>query len=220
MTSQSFIDRMELPQTLPVFPLYGVVLLPTARLPLNVFEPRYLQMVQDALATPTRMIGVIQPSEIEKPGDAPPKLYKVGCAGRITSFNETEDGRFLINLTGISRFSVRNEVEAALPYRVVTPDWDKYVADFDEAADEDVDRKQLLAVLQNYFKTHDIAADWQAVQGTPVDALVSSLVMICPLSASEKQALLESKNLQARADMLMTILSMDNFSRSEGESRH
>ena len=211
---------MELPQTLPVFPLYGVVLLPTARLPLNVFEPRYLQMVQDALATPTRMIGVIQPSEIEKPGDAPPKLYKVGCAGRITSFNETEDGRFLINLTGISRFSVRNEVEAALPYRVVTPDWDKYVADFDEAADEDVDRKQLLAVLQNYFKTHDIAADWQAVQGTPVDALVSSLVMICPLSASEKQALLESKNLQARADMLMTILSMDNFSRSEGESRH
>ena len=220
MTSQSFIDRMELPQTLPVFPLYGVVLLPTARLPLNVFEPRYLQMVQDALATPTRMIGVIQPSEIEKPGDAPPKLYKVGCAGRITSFNETEDGRFLINLTGISRFSVRNVVEAALPYRVVTPDWDKYVADFDEAADEDVDRKQLLAVLQNYFKTHDIAADWQAVQGTPVDALVSSLVMICPLSASEKQALLESKNLQARADMLMTILSMDNFSRSEGESRH
>ena len=214
---RSFIEKSGLPDILPVFPLQGVVMLPQSRLPLNVFEPRYMSMVQDVLGSPARMIGVIQPTEMERPGDAPPRLYQVGCAGRITSFNETEDGRFLINLTGVCRFAVAHELETALPYRSVKVDWDKYQSDFEEVRDEDVDRKRLTDVLQNYFRTHEIAADWNAVQGTPTDALISSLVMICPLSPSEKQALLESKNLQSRADMLMTLLSMANFNRPDGE---
>ena len=220
-TSFTWFDPDTMPDKLAVFPLSGVILLPRARLPLNVFEPRYLSMVQDVLGMPGRMIGIVQPSDVTTPGNAEPKLYNVGCVGRITSFNETEDGRFLISLTGVCRFAVREELDVKLPYRMVKPDWSAYADDFDEPADEEIDRDRLMEAIKRYFKMHDIAADWTAVQGTPTDALIASLVMIAPLAPNEKQALLESPNLNSRAEMLTTLMEMAIFPRGEAEgSKH
>jgi Lon protease-like protein len=209
-------DPSALPKTLPVFPLSGVVLLPQARLPLNVFEPRYLALVQDVLGQPNRMMGIIQPSEAEAPG-RPPQLYSVGCAGRVTSFTETEDGRFLISLTGACRFAVVEEVKTPGPYRIVRPDWQNFLYDLDPSDEGEIDRKRLIAVLQDYFRLQEIPADWNAIQNTSDDMLISSLVMICPLAPNEKQALLEAPDLQARADMLVALLEMAAFPQSESE---
>ncbi|HEU0118116.1 MAG TPA: LON peptidase substrate-binding domain-containing protein [Alphaproteobacteria bacterium] len=196
-----------LPTEIPIFPLPGVILLPRAKLPLNIFEPRYLAMIDDVLAQ-GRLIGMIQPNAPEGQDDGTPPIYKVGCAGRITSFNETEDGRFLIGLTGVCRFSVINELPADKPYRRARVDWQSFIDDIHETEDNDFDRKRLMSILQNYFKMQGIAADWNAVQNTPNDLLISSLTMICPLATNEKQALLEAPNLQARADMLVALLEM------------
>jgi Lon protease-like protein len=211
-----------LPDTIPLFPLSGVVLLPHARLPLNIFEPRYLSMIDDVLGQ-GRIIGMIQPST---PGlvtdgqeSSAPSLYSIGCAGRITSFNETEDGRFLLGLTGLCRFTVKDELPMGdKPYRRASVDWQKFLADMHEADDHEIDRKRLSAVLQHYFKLQGIAADWNAVQNTPNDLLISSLVMICPLAPNEKQALLEAPNLHARADMLMALLEMASMPQAETET--
>lgn len=221
-TSMNWIDADHLPERLPIFPLSGIVLLPRARLPLNVFEPRYLTMTQDVLAMPERMIGIVQPSELNPMGTSEPPLYQVGCAGRITSFNETEDGRFLISLTGISRFIIQDEIDAKLPYRIITPNWAPFSEDFEEMAEDDIDRDRFLEALRRYFKINEIVADWNAVMATPTEPLVSSLVMSSPLAPNEKQALLESPNLVTRTDMLTTLMEMATFPRSEAEggSRH
>jgi Lon protease-like protein len=212
-----------LPEELPVFPLSGVVLLPRSRLPLNVFEHRYLAMVDDALMAPGRLIGIIQPNSPDEADNKAPPLYKVGCAGRINSFSETEDGRYLIGLTGICRFNVLTELPAHKLYRTVRPDWQQYLEDISPLDEVDIDRKRLLPILQSYFKLHGISADWEVVENTETDLLISSLVMICPFAPNEKQALLESPNVTTRANLLMALLEMAMIppqGEVEGGARH
>jgi len=212
----------ELPETLPLLPLSGVILLPQARLPLNIFEPRYMTMIDNTLGQKGRMIGLIQPNILENKDNISPSLYKIGCAGRISSFTETEDGRYLINLTGICRFTILEELPRELPYRTARLDWHSYADDLTPADEADINRKHLIETLENYFKIQGIVADWNAVQNTPSDMLISSLVMICPLPPNEKQALLEASDLKSRAELLKTLLEMASLPQgeSEGSARH
>ena len=210
-----------LPDTLPIFPLAGILLLPRGRLPLNIYEPRYLAMTEAALAN-GRLIGMVQPSIADSQEPYPP-VYHIGCAGRITSFTETEDGRYLISLTGICRFRIAEELPIEHGYRRVKPDWESYLADIGPAEETEIDREKLLDVLRNYFKLHSISADWGAVQNTGNETLVSSLAMICPLAPNEKQALLEAPDLRQRADLLMALLEMASMPQAaevEGAARH
>lgn len=203
---------------LPIFPLTGVLLLPRARLPLNIFEPRYLAMTEDALATSGRLIGMIQPTEPEQPGKPPP-LYSVGCAGRITAFSETDDGRYLITLVGVCRFSIVEELPTVRGYRRVMPDFARWENDL--AADDGdpaIDRQRLLGALRRYFAIHGITADWEAIEQTPDGRLMTTLAMACPFSPQEKQALLESETPAARAAALIAILEMAVLDRPDGES--
>lgn len=210
----------DLPAELPIFPLTGVLLLPRGRLPLNVFERRYLAMTADALGTPVRLIGMIQPLDPENTQRNPP-LYKVGCAGRITSFSETDEGRFLITLAGVCRFAVASELDIVKGYRRVVPRWDDYASDFADAEITDLDRPRLLGALKDYFKLHGIAANWEAIEQTPDERLVTSLAMICPFEPSEKQALLEAGDLTARTALMTTLIEMALLEHSGGEpARH
>ena len=204
-----------LPTILPVFPLSGAVLLPYARLPLNIFEPRYLAMIEDALGK-GRMIGMIQPV-IGDDASAPP-LFSVGCAGRITSFNETDDGRLLIVLTGICRFRVIKELPTTRLYRTVEPDWKPYLTDLSEGEPVEIDRGRLIELLKTYFQKNSISVDWNVVQSAPNDELVPTTIMICPLAPNEKQALLEAENFTARAKMLITLLEMAVMPQAENEA--
>ena len=207
------IDR--LPRELPVFPLPGVLLLPRGRLPLNIFEPRYLTMVEDSLAA-DRMIGMIQPTDPASRAKAP-ALYETGCAGRITSFAETEDGRLLITLTGVCRFVALRELSCERGYRRVLPAWERFAADLDGEACGSIDRDRLLGGLKGYFKTQGISANWDAIEGTPDERLITSLAMICPFEASEKQALLEAPDLMERAKLLIALIEMAILDGHEGD---
>lgn len=194
------------PETLPLFPLAGALLLPGAQLPLNIFEPRYLRMVDDALAG-ARMIGMIQPrdgAELDRP-----PLYAVGCAGRITSFAEADDHRYLITLTGVRRFRVVEELNADTPYRQAKVDWASFP--IDETADlsaEAVDRTRLLEAMRDYLEAEGLKTDWEVVDDAPTDALIASLAMGCPFAPNEKQALLEAESMAARADCLIALMEM------------
>ncbi|HSK38691.1 MAG TPA: LON peptidase substrate-binding domain-containing protein [Arenibaculum sp.] len=206
-----------LPGTLPIFPLADVLLLPRARLPLNVFEPRYLAMVEDAMAAGNRMIGMIQPSD---PGDrsSEPAVYGMGCAGRVTSFSETDDGRYLITLTGTCRFNVAEELATTRGYRRVVPDWSPFESDLDPPGEVELDRPRLVGGLRAYFKQNGLTANWDAVENTPDERLINSLSMICPLSASEKQALLEAPDLGERARLMITMIEMAVFNQNDGNT--
>lgn len=197
----------DLPAVIPLFPLTGTLLLPRRALPLNVFEPRYLAMVEDAIAG-SRLVGMIQP---ERPGDPlpAPKLSGVGCAGRITDFSESGDGRYFITLTGVARFRLRREVTVETPYRQAELDFAAFEADFTPGAGaEAVDRAALLRTLAAYLEANKLEADWDNVKGAPNEALVNGLAMMAPFGAREKQALLEAADLRARADMLVAITEM------------
>jgi Lon protease-like protein len=194
-----------LPASLPLFPLSGVLLLPRGQLPLNIFEPRYLAMTDDALAG-DRMIGMIQPTVPDSPAQNP-ALYKVGCAGRITSFAEMGE-RYLITLTGISRFDLVEEMPTTRGYRRAVPDWTGYGEDLAES-DLDLDRPRLLAGLERYFDRHGLKADWSAVNAAPSEKLVTLVAMLCPFSPAEKQALLESPDFDARGRLLIDLVEMD-----------
>ncbi len=196
----------ELPDTLAVFPLPGVLLLPQGRLPLNIFEPRYLAMTNDALGA-ERLIGMIQPADPADASENPP-LYGVGCAGRITSFSETEDNRFLITLTGVCRFGVGEELALVDGYRRVRPDWSSHAGDLRVPDAAAVPRERLLPPLKAYFTAHDIEVDWQAIEKASSDQLVTSLAMACPFSPGEKQALLEAPRLADRAELMISLLAM------------
>ena len=195
-----------LPSILPIFPLTGVLLLPRGRLPLNIFEPRYLAMTRDALAG-ERLIGMVQPSDPAASASNPP-VYPTGCAGRITSFSETDDGRFLITLTGTSRFRIREELPLLEGYRRVVPDWHEFARDLGNEEEPSFDRERLLRGLKGYFQQHQISADWDAITSVSGERLVSSIAMICPFDPSEKQALLEATDLVERARLLTTIVEM------------
>jgi Lon protease-like protein len=195
-----------LPAILPIFPLAGVLLLPRGRLPLNIFEPRYLAMTRAALGG-ERLIGMVQPTDPGASGSNP-AVYPTGCAGRITSFAETEDGRFLITLTGISRFRIREELPLLQGYRRVVPEWGEFASDLEDGPEPAFDRQRLLRGLRGYFQQHQISADWDAIGSVPGERLVTSVAMICPFEPSEKQALLEASDIDERARMLTAIVEM------------
>ncbi|WGF88376.1 LON peptidase substrate-binding domain-containing protein [Marinivivus vitaminiproducens] len=193
-----------LPGVFPIFPLSGALLLPNGHLPLNIFEPRYLAMTRDAMRT-ERIIGMIQPVG---PDTSPPPVYKTGCAGRITNFRETDDGRYLINLTGVCRFDVLEELDVATPYRQIRADFERFLDDLDPQPPSPGLRDGLLDAVRRYFDTHQISADWDAIHAAPLPGLITSLAMICPFEPSEKQALLEAPSLDARGRVLTTLFEM------------
>jgi Lon protease-like protein len=208
-----------LPASLPIFPLAGVLLLPRGRLPLNIFEPRYLAMIEDALAA-DRLIGMIQPSAEPAPRESPP-LFQTGCAGRIIAFAE-EGTRYLITLLGTCRFNVVEEAMTPRGYRRAVPDWSPYLDDLAETPPAaEIDRARLLVGLKIYFKQHGISADWAAIETTPDERLITSLAMICPFGAPEKQSLLQAPDLPARAKILTGLVEaamLGGF--DDGASRH
>src|SRR6266478_9142438 len=214
-------DATALPSILPIFPLAGVLLLPRGRLPLNIFEPRYLAMTRDAIAG-ERLIGMVQPSDPAAARSNPP-VYPTGCAGRITSFSETEDGRFLITLTGTSRFRIREELPLLEGYRRVAPEWREFARDLESEDEPGFDRDRLLRGLRAYFQHHQISADWDAITSVPGERLVTSIAMICPFEPSEKQALLEAPDLEERARLLTAIVEMAALNQPQdggGSARH
>jgi Lon protease-like protein len=196
----------ELPATLPIFPLAGALLLPKGRLPLNIFEPRYLAMTRDALKG-ERLIGMVQPQESGGDADAP-AVYRTGCAGRLVSFSETDDGRYLIALSGLTRFHIAEELPRDRPYRRITADWQPFRGDFDQAPAGLIDRPRLLAALKPFFERFGIAGDWKSLEGTHDERLVAVLAMACPFRPSEKQALLEAVDLAERARLLTALVEM------------
>ncbi len=202
----------ELPGVVPLFPLPGVLLLPGGRLPLNIFEPRYLAMVRDALAG-ERAIGMIQPCE-EADDVGAAKVYETGCLGRITAFSETDDGRNLITLTGLIRFDVARELPLMEGYRRVTASYGRFRGDLEDGADGAagaagaIDRTRLLETLGFYFEAQGIEADWKAIEETGDAALLTSLAMLCPFAAPEKQALLEAMSVAERARAMTAIMEM------------
>ena len=197
----------DLPRVIPIFPLPGVLLLPRGRLPLNIFEPRYLEMTQDAMAS-HRTIGMIQPADPSASLDAP-EVYATGCAGRITSFQETPDSRFLITLTGVCRFAIVRELEPdGLLYRRVRADYSPFVGDLAAPAPLAVDRERMLPALRSYFEHHGLSADWDAIDRADDEALVICLAMACPFEPGEKQALLECRGESERADTMQALFEM------------
>lgn len=197
----------ELPETLSLFPLSGALLLPRGSLPLNIFEPRYLAMVDDALSG-HRLIGMIQPEIGDDDGDKP-SVYNTGCAGRITSFNETEDGRYLISLTGICRFTIRHEYSVDTPFRQADVDFAPFERDLTPLQSEDaLDRAHLLSALRVYLQAQQLNADWESIEHAPAETLINSLCMICPFDPSEKQALLEAHSVADRAQTLIALIEM------------
>jgi len=209
-------DFTALPATLAIFPLESVLLLPRGELPLNIFEPRYVNMTLDAIAG-DRMIGMVQPS---RPGNDPgPPVYRTGCAGRIVAFRELDDGRLLITLKGLYRFDIQKELPLRRGYRRVTPDWSRYSADMDDPPAQAIDRGRLLRLLKSYFRVQDIQADWKTIEATAEDRLITYLAMACPFEGSEKQALLEAPTLVERSEVLMTLLEMAVHSAPAESSR-
>ncbi len=197
------------PPVVPLFPLGGALLLPRGQLPLNIFEPRYLAMFDDALRT-HRLIGIIQP-DADEPDNMPvPALYQVGCTGRITQFSETGDGRYLLTLTGVCRFRILQELTVATPYRQANVTYEPYVIDFTaRAGEEGVDRAGLVKTLRDFAKAHDLKIDWKSVNDAPNEALVNALAMMSPFGPREKQALLEAVDLKARTEVLVAITQIE-----------
>jgi Lon protease-like protein len=204
-------EPIALPDILPIFPLTGILLLPRGRLPLNIFEPRYLAMTRDALGG-ARLIGMVQPSDPQddnRGGGGPnPAVYPVGCAGRVTQFSETDDGRFLVTLTGVSRFRIREELPLLDGYRRIVPDWRPFAHDRERPGKPEFDRERLIRGLKSYFAQRQIQADFDAIEKAPGEYLVTSLAMACPFAPSEKQALLEAADPDERARLLTTLVEM------------
>lgn len=206
----------DLPDTIPIFPLDGALLLPRSRLPLHVFEPRYLQMVEDALKTSGRLIGMVQPNVI--PGRDGTGLHTIGCAGRMTQFSETEDGRYMITLAGVSRFRVVNEVDGFTPYRRCEIDWSGFDRDLgEEEVDDGFHRKVFLDALGRYFDVRGLSADWEALKEADDELLINSLSMMLDFDAEDKQALLEAPSLSTRRETLVTLIEYALRGGGEGE---
>ncbi|MEM7743044.1 MAG: LON peptidase substrate-binding domain-containing protein [Pseudomonadota bacterium] len=201
----------DLPEIIPVFPLPGAVLLPRGRLPLNIFEPRYLAMLDDMLKSEHRLIGMLQPFES---GEQPPRLHSIGCAGRVTSLSETDDGRYLIVLSGVARFRVREELEGFTPYRRVAAGWTDFHSDLNADDEiEDFDRSRFMSILKRYFEAAKLSSDWDAMRDAEPEMLVNSLSMMCPFAVEEKQALLEAPQLSDRVETLTALME---FAIAEG----
>lgn len=212
----ALIDRyrspQDLPNRIPVFPLRGAILLPRAELPLNVFEPRYLEMVEEALRG-DRVIGIIQPGEtgeaVESPDGKDVGLKRIGCLGRLTAYQELPDGRLRINLSGIARFVVLREEETQKPFRIVVPNYAEFGCDFapDETT-ENLDRAEMMRVLKAYLAMRNLDVDWNAVTRAPLEPLINGLASMSPFGPEEKQALLEARTLEDRASVLIALAEM------------
>ena len=206
----SYRGPSDLPPVIPVFPLAGALLLPRGQMPLNIFEPRYLAMIDDALADRHRLIGMIQPNGANPGADDKPNLYKTGCAGRITQLAESGDGRYLLQLTGVSRFRIEDELHVSTPFRQCHVDYAPFADDFvARHGEDDVDRKAVLAALSDFLKANKLKADWDGIQNAPNEALVNALAMMSPYGSAEKQALLEAPNLKTRAEILVAITEIE-----------
>ncbi len=206
MTRHGYRKISELPDTIAVFPLAGALLFPRWSLPLNIFEPRYLNMIDDAMSG-SRMLGMVQPVDDDK---LKPGLARVGCAGRITSYSETEDGRYLINLTGVCRFSTGDELDVKTPYRKINPHWADYAADLTPPDTSRLpDRDHLASALKKYVASNEMDVDWEAVESAPIETLVNALSAGCPFAPMEKQALLEARDVCGRCEALIALLDMD-----------
>lgn len=198
------IRAADLPETVAVFPLPGALLLPRARLPLHVFEPRYLQMLEDALKTPQRLIGMVQPCP-HPSGEG--GLHAIGCAGRVTQFSETEDGRYLITLTGQSRFRVLSEVDGFAPYRRAAVSWEGFDRDLGRGErDPGLDRGLFRGLLERYFSARNLSADWETLDQAEDELLINSLSMMLDFAPEDKQALLEAPSLSTRRETLVTLI--------------
>ena len=195
----------DLPATIPIFPLPGALLLPRARLPLHIFEPRYLAMIEDTMKTPARLIGMIQP--YDAPGAAG-KLHAIGCAGRLTAFSETEDGRYMITLSGKSRFRVSREVEGGFtPYRRCEVSWAGFERDLGPAEkDKGFNRKVFMDQLNRFFADQGLSTDWDSLREAEDELLINSLSMLCPFEPEDRQALLEAPSLSTRRETLVTLI--------------
>ncbi len=206
---------VDLPPRIPVFPLRGAILLPRASLPLNVFEPRYLQMLADVLAG-ARFLGILQPARVdgtldrESPTGKSAPLRSIGCVGRVSAYQELDDGRLAISVTGVARFEVVGEAVTDKPYRILSVSYDRFSRDFSAGlGEEQVDRANLLAVLKDYLDQHQLEADWQAIERASSESLVNSLSVMSPYGSEEKQALLEAPDLRARAEVLVALARME-----------
>jgi len=214
-TQGQYKSAADCPAVIPVFPLPGALLLPRGQMPLNIFEPRYLAMIDDALRT-ERIVGMIQPDA--EAGGTPmvPRLYRVGCAGRISQFAETGDGRYLVSLTGISRFRVESELATPSAYRRCQVSYDAFAVDFDaRAGEEAVDREGVLRTLRDFVQANELQVDWAGIDEAPNEALVNALCMMSPFGVREKQAMLEAVDLKTRAEVLIAVTEME-LARSNG----
>ncbi len=207
----------ELPTEFAVFPLAGALLLPHGKLPLNIFEPRYKAMVEDALAE-QRLFGMIQPDEALPGAALGPRLFSVGCLGRLTSFSETGDGRYLIAVSGVVRFDVRAELAGRRGYRRVSADLSRFRRDIDPPPPALPQRAELLQALRRYFTKNGFDANWDAIEGMEDDELVVTLCMVCPFNTLEKQALLEAPDPLVRADTLVALLQMGSHGHGGDET--
>jgi len=209
------LEMRDLPSSLPLFPLANALLLPGSQLPLNIFEPRYLAMVEDALQTPERMIGMVQP--LNEDG----ALFDVGCAGRITYFQETGDGRYMIALSGICRFTLQAEQLTDRGYRRATIDWTGFSEDLKASDDNIADRDKLLGVMKQYFSVMGFEADWEQIEQSGNEQIMNTVAAVCPFDVAEKQALLEAHGLSKRADLLIAIMEMALHEEENGnDARH
>ena len=200
----------DLPEVIPVFPLPGALLLPRGQMPLNIFEPRYLSMVDDALRDGHRLIGMIQPDITHSQSEEKPVLFHVGCVGRITQLAESGDGRYILELTGVSRFRVVEEMTVLTAYRQCRVDYFPFIDDFTARKGEDaVNREALLRVLTDFLKANNLTVDWADVESAPNEALVNALAMMSPYGPAEKQAMLEAPDLKTRAEILIAITQID-----------
>lgn len=208
-----------LPTLIPVFPLTGALVLPRARLPLNIFEPRYLQMIDDALKTEHRLIGMIQTRDA--PTDiADPPMHRIGCAGRIISFTETDDGRYLISIKGICRYRMLDRETGFAPYIKATVSWDDYERDLgDEELDDSFNRPEFLKLLEAYFTANELQTDWNNLKDASTEMLINSLSMMCPFGPEERQALLETTDLKTRRETVATLMEFALRSSGENEGK-
>lgn len=196
----------DLPNRLPIFPLAGALLLPRGALPLNIFETRYRDMIDDALRG-DRVIGMVQPVDPEA-NDAEPKVYDIGCAGRLTAFQEVEDGRYIITLTGIRRFRIMDELDRMTGYRQASVDYTEFMDDFEPETADNADRDEFLKVIRQYVDLQDFQVDWDMIENTDTETLIHAGATLAPWAPSEKQALLEAPSVGDRYDVLMTLYRM------------
>lgn len=218
--TQRYGDITDMPKALPLFPLRGAILLPRASVTLNVFEPRYLALVDHALAG-SRLVGLVQPApqagDAESPAGKSFPLRRVGCAGRVTSFTENDDGRVVVQLAGIARFEIVRDLDDAMPFRTAQVDYAKFATDFVSGHGEDeVDRPQLIATLKTYLVANNLNADWERINSSSTERLVNTLSILSPYGPEEKQYLLEAPDLRSRAEALVALAEMELAARDDG----